>query len=208
MMNCRLTRGQAQCNRLAIAAAGLFCVCIGRKGPQACQQEEAASRGSPILGKVAPDFTLSDQHHNLVTLSQLAGQWVVLCFYAQDDTPGCTCQATEFTELLSLLRQMNACVYGISGQSVGSHEAFIYAYDLGLDLLSGTGHGVMEQHGAWGDARLGDKRNGRVIGTTMIIDSTGIIRYHWPKLVSAGHAQRVRYKLADRQAQVTFKAPS
>ena len=173
------------------------------QGPQACQQEEGASRGPPIVGKVGPDFTLPDQHHNLVTLSQLAGQWGVLCFYPQDDTPGCTCEATEFTELLSLFRQLNARVYGIIADSVETHEAFIRAYDLGLDLLSDTGHGVMEQYGAWGD-----KRNGRVIRATMIIDSTGIIRYHYPKVVPAGHAQRVRRKLADRQAQVTVKAPS
>jgi len=59
----------------------------------------------------------------------------------------------------------------------------------------------MRQYGAWVDASLGDKTYGRVIRSTMIIDPNGVIRYHWPEVVPDGHADRVRQKLAQLQAE-------
>ena len=182
----------------------LSCVLTGCPGPafkSEAKQEEAASERSQAVNSPAPDFTLSDQNGGPVTLSKLQGQWVVLYFYPQDDTPGCTCEATEFTSLLERFKNMNALVYGISGDSPSSHRAFIGAYKLGLNLLSDADHKVMRQYGAWVDASLGDKTYGRVIRTTMIIDPRGVIRYHWPEVVPNGHADRVRQKLAQLQAQ-------
>ncbi len=164
-------------------------------------QEEAASRHSQAIGKPAPDFTLPDQYDKPVTLSGLKGQWVVLYFYPQDDTPGCTCEATEFTAALVSFREMDAKIYGISGDPPGAHQQFIKAYKLGIDLLSDPDHKVMRQYGAWVDAALGEQTYGRVIRSTMIIDPNGVIRYHWPEVVPDGHADRVRQKLAKLQAE-------
>lgn len=163
--------------------------------------EEAASARSPIIGSPAPDFTLEDQNGNAVTLSGLRGQWLVLYFYPKDDTPGCTCEATEFTKLLGQLRQMKAKVYGISADSPRSHALFIGHYRLGLDLLSDPDHKVMTRYGAWVTASLGDKPYERVIRSTLIIDPEGTIRYHWPEVIPQGHAERVRQKLAQLQAR-------
>jgi peroxiredoxin Q/BCP len=164
-------------------------------------QEEAASAHSQIIGDRAPDFTLKDQDDKDVALTKLRGQWVVLYFYPQDDTPGCTCEATEFTSLLGSLRNMNAKVYGISADSSSSHRAFIQGYKLGLNLLSDPDHKVMTEYGAWVQASLGEKKYWRVIRTTMIIDPQGVIRYHWPEVIPKGHAERVRQRLAQLQAQ-------
>jgi peroxiredoxin Q/BCP len=137
----------------------------------------------------------------MVTLSGLRGQWVVLYFYPQDDTPGCTCEATEFTSLLAKFRQMNAQVYGISADSSASHKLFITYYNLGLNLLSDPDHAVMKRYGAWVEAALGDKAYERVIRSTLIIDPKGIVRYHWPEVIPQGHADRVRQRLEQLQAQ-------
>ena len=188
----------------AAATVWLSCVlagCQDKPWKSEAKQEEAASKHSQIIGSPAPDFTLPDQNDKPVTLSALKGQWVVLYFYPQDDTPGCTCEATEFTTALASFGQMNARVYGISGNSPASHRAFITAYKLKIDLLSdGPDHKVMREYGAWVDASLGEKTYGRVIRTTMIIDPNGVIRYHWPEVVPNGHAERVRQKLAQLQA--------
>lgn len=163
--------------------------------------EEAAASRSPIVNRPAPDFTLLNQDDKPVTLSQLRGKWIVLYFYPQDDTPGCACQATEFTQLLTQMHNMNAEVYGISTDSTESHRLFIKKYDLRLNLLSDPNHKVMEAYGAWVQTALGDRTYGRVIRSTMIIDPNGIVRQHWMEVIPEGHAERVREKLAQIQAQ-------
>ncbi len=163
--------------------------------------EEAASARSPIIGKKAPDFSLPDQNGEAVALSNLKGQWVVLYFYPKDDTPGCTCEATEFTKILADLHGMKAKVYGISDDSAAAHKVFIEKYRLGLSLLSDRDHKVMSNYGAWVTARLGDFEYQRVIRSTMIIGPQGYVRYHWPEVIPEGHAKRVSEKLADLQKQ-------
>jgi peroxiredoxin Q/BCP len=167
----------------------------------AANQENAASADSPIIHKKAPDFTLMDQNNQPVTLSQLAGKWVVLYFYPKSDTPGCTCEATDFSKLIKSLRNMNAEVYGISEDSVATHKVFIEKYNLGLNLLSDPNHEMMERYGAWVTARLGDETYGRMVRTTMIIDPEGIIRFHWPEVIPTGHAERVRDKVKQLHAE-------
>lgn len=157
--------------------------------------EEAAGGRSPVVGQAAPDFTLNDHNDAPVTLSKQQGRWVVVYFYPKDDTPGCTCQATEFTELLFRFHRMKAEVYGISPDSTESHRAFIKRHRLALPLLSDPDHKVMAQYGAWVQTSLGERRYGRVIRTTMLIDPKGVIRYHWPEVIPKGHAERVRQKL-------------
>lgn len=164
-------------------------------------QEEAASVRSPVTGLKAPDFALRDQNDKTVQLADLRGQWIVLYFYPQDDTPGCTCEATEFTKLLSELKGMKAKVYGVSADKPETHRIFIEKFKLSLELLSDPNHDMMRRYGAWVDAYLGDKKYERIIRTTMLIDPEGVIRYHWPEVIPRGHAGRVAEKLAMLQAK-------
>ena len=166
-------------------------------------QEQAASGRSQFAGKPAPGFTLPNQDDKLMSLSSLRGQWVVLYFYPRDDTPGCTCQATEFTTLLGEFRAMNAVVLGVSADRPWAHRAFIEHYKLGLTLLSDPDHVAMRQYGAWVDSYLGAEQHSRVVRTTLIIDPRGIIRYHWPEVIPRGQAERVKQTLDRLQAQST-----
>lgn len=163
--------------------------------------EEAAAGRSPFTGQMAPDFTLVNQSDQPVALSTQRGRWVVLYFYPKDDTPGCTCQATEFTSLLKNFRDMNAEILGVSEDTPASHRAFAAKYYLALTLLSDPDHRVMESYGAWVTSGTGANRYGRLIRTTFIIDPSGVIRYHWPEVIPEGHAERVRQKLAQLQGQ-------
>ncbi len=163
-------------------------------------QEEAASMRSPILGLSAPDFSLTNQDGKPVTLAALRGQWVVLYFYPKDDTPGCTCQATQFNRLQDALKGMNTKVIGVSADSPAIHRLFADKFKLHIDLLSDPDHAVMGLYGAWVDARLGEKKYGRAIRSTILIDPQGVIRYHWPEVIPGGHADRVAEKLAILQA--------
>jgi peroxiredoxin Q/BCP len=166
---------------------------------RAGEMEQAAADRSPFTSKPAPQFSLADQHGDPVTLGELRGRWVVLYFYPKDDTPGCACQATEFTQLLTEFDAAGARVLGVSMDSAESHRAFIAKYGLKLDLLSDPHHRVMEQYGAWTQTALADKTYGRTIRTTFLIDPSGVIRHHWPEVIPQGHADRVRQKLAELQ---------
>jgi len=195
---------------LAVATLGcLLAGCQPAAGPayqQSRVQEEAASRNSPVIGLKAPDFSLPDQNGKPVTLTSLRGQWVVLYFYPKDDTPGCTCEATEFTDLLGSLKGMNARVYGVSADTPETHRLFIEKFKLGIDLLSDPDKTMMRRYAAWVDYTFGDRKFERVIRSSMILDPEGVIRYDWPEVIPKGHAERVHEKLAMLQAKPAAQA--
>jgi len=170
-------------------------------GPfKSSDMEQAASRTSPVIGKQAPDFTLPDQNSKPVALTGLKGKWVVLYFYPKDDTPGCTCQATEFTSLLQQFTDMGAVVLGVSPDSPDSHGFFIDKYNLDLTLLSDPDRKVMQQYGAWISSTLGTEAYYRIIRCTYLIGPDGVIRHHWPEVIPRGHAERVRQELIKAKA--------
>ena len=75
-------------------------------------------------GTKAPDFSLSDQHGNTVTLADFAGKKIVLYFYPRDNTPGCSRQACAFAGAYEDFKTMNVAVIGVSKDSVASHVKF------------------------------------------------------------------------------------
>lgn len=149
------------------------------------------------IGQKAPSFTLPDQNGEKVRLTDLKGRFVVLYFYPKDDTPGCTKEACEFTERIDAFRGLEATVVGVSPDSPESHRKFIEKYDLDLMLLSDPEKSVMKKYGAFGEKKLYGKVTEGVIRSTVLIDPTGKIAWHWPNVKAAGHAQRVRDKLAE-----------
>jgi peroxiredoxin Q/BCP len=163
--------------------------------PSPRRVEDAAASQSQALGKTAPSFTLADKEDRPVSLTDYRGKWLVLYFYPKDDTPGCTCQATEFTDLLGRFHNLNAQVVGISPDSPGDHRFFAEKYDLKITLLSDVAQKVMRLYGAWVDTQVADQALGRVIRSTFAIDPNGRIAYHWPEVIPQGHADRVRERL-------------
>ena len=161
--------------------------------------EDAAAQLSPVVGKSAPDFTLPDQDRQPVTLSNLQGRWVVLYFYPKDDTPGCTLEAKNFTDLMPRFEQRQAIVLGISGDPPESHCDFMAKHAIAVRLLSDTDYQVMERYGAYVRSSLGQLRYGRTIRTTMIVDPRGMIAHYWPEVIAQGHADRVLKTLAELQ---------
>ena len=183
---------------LVVAATGLLLLGC-QSAPRPGTIERAAADRSTFVGQTAPDFSLLNQQRQTVTLRDLRGQWVVLYFYPEDDTPGCTCQATEFTALLQSFRNHNARVLGVSGDSPDDHARFAAKYSLRFDLLSDPARDTMTQYGAWTTVQQGNQTVSRVIRTTVIIDPAGRIAAHWPEVIPEGHAKRVRDRLTELQ---------
>ena len=149
------------------------------------------------VGKKSPAFALQDENGTKITLSSLAGQWVVLYFYPKDDTPGCTVEACEFTSGLPKFDKLDAAVFGCSRDTPESHRKFIAKYKLKIKLLSDPDHEVMEKYGAWGEKNNYGKKTMGVIRSTVIIDPAGKFAHHWATVKAAGHAEQVRAKLAE-----------
>ena len=195
----------ATCRRIAflVVVGGLLAGCDqggAPAGPTTHEMEEAAAQRSAFIGQLAPDFTLPDHADRPVNLRSQRPKWVVLYFYPKDDTPGCSCQATEFTQLLRDFRDTGAVVFGVSMDSPDSHRAFQEKYHLDLTLLSDPRHRVMQQYGAWVKTYLGNREYGHVLRSTFLIGPDGVIRHHWPEVIPTGHAGRVRDKLKKLQA--------
>jgi len=158
--------------------------------------EEAAAQRSAMRGQAAPDFTLVNHAEQQVSLKDYRGKWLVLYFYPRDDTPGCTCQATEFTRLLTRFHQLDAEVIGVSPDSPASHRHFRQKYGIRLPLLYDRDHQVARMYGAWGPiGRARDSNRGRIVRGTFLINPQGVIAYHWPEVIPQGHAARVQLKL-------------
>jgi peroxiredoxin Q/BCP len=154
--------------------------------------------GSTIkVGAIAPAFTLPDQDGKQVRLSDLTGKWVVPYFYPKDDTPGCTTEACEFTDGIKAFETLDAVVLGCSADTPESHRRFIAKHGLKVTLLSDVDRAVMKMYGAWGEKSMYGRTTMGVIRSTVIIDPQGKVAFHWPTVKAAGHAEKVREKLAE-----------
>ena len=125
-----------------------------------------------MIGTLAPDFELPDQHGNPVRLSQYLGsRYVVIYFYPKDDTSGCTIQACGFRDDFEKFQAAGAGVIGISDDSPESHLKFAAKYKLPFTLLSDKGGRVRKLYGV-------KKTLGVIPGrVTYVIDRDGIVRH-------------------------------
>ncbi len=151
------------------------------------------------IGDKSPDFTLLNQDDIEVNLASFAGKWIVLYFYPQDDTPGCTNEAIDFTAID--ITQQNAMIIGISPDDTESHRQFIKKYDLKVTLLSDIDKTVMKQYNAWGIKKNYGKEYEGVIRKTFLISPTGEIANIWSNV-----KVRVKNKNGEsKHADIVFK---
>ncbi|CAD5950716.1 Peroxiredoxin Q, chloroplastic [Planktothrix tepida] len=124
------------------------------------------------VGDMAPDFTLTSQTGESVSLKDFQGKKsVVLYFYPKDDTPGCTAEACGFRDSYQVFKDAGAEVIGISSDSTQSHQQFVKKYNLPFILLSDTGNKVRQLYGVPAALWI---LPGRV---TYIIDKDGVVRH-------------------------------
>ena len=98
----------------------------------------------------APDFSLPDQDGTQHQLQDFAGRWLVLYFYPEDETGGCTTEACNFRDGRDVLVEFNkAAVVGVSPDSVESHKKFAENHDLNFTLLSDPTHKTIEAYNSW-----------------------------------------------------------
>jgi peroxiredoxin Q/BCP len=136
-------------------------------------------------GEKAPAFTLTDAAGRKVSLRDFAGAHVILYFYPQDDTPGCTKEACGFRDAWDDLRELGAVVLGVSADDADSHERFAAKYRLPFTLLSDPDRTVMRAYGAYGEKTLYGRKVVGVIRSTAWIGPDGRVRRHWARVANA-----------------------
>ena len=140
---------------------------------------------SAIAGESQP-FTLSDYR----------GKTVVLYFYPKDNTPGCTNQAIDFREMHSQLVSANAVVFGISRDSLKSHDNFKAKLELPFELISDNEELLCAQFDVIKQKMMYGKQVRGIERSTFIIDGNGILQHEMRKIKVAGHVTEVLQRIS------------
>jgi peroxiredoxin Q/BCP len=143
----------------------------------------------------AKEFCLPNQDGVEICLRDLLGRWIVLYFYPKDNTPGCTTEAKEFSELIDEFEKLGAIVIGISPDSPKRHSNFIQKHNLKITLLSDENKEVLKAYGAWGKKKMYGKEYEGVIRSTFIISPDGEIVKEFKNVKAKGHAKKVLEEL-------------
>jgi peroxiredoxin Q/BCP len=144
----------------------------------------------------APQFSAKNQFNETVNLSDYLGKKnVVLYFYPKDDTPGCTIEANQFTQLAEEFAKADAVVIGVSKDTCASHTDFINKYGLKVDLLSDEDGKLCESYGVWQEREKNGVKSMAILRSTFIINKKGELVDVAYGVTPEGHAQEVLEKV-------------
>jgi len=152
-----------------------------------------AAADQPAVGAMAPEFTLTTNESNQVSLKDLRGKWVVLYFYPKDFTSGCTLEARNFQRDLAQYEKLGAVILGVSVDTAESHKEFCAKEGLNFKLLSDPDAKVSGDYGSTMDYN-GKKYSAR---NTFIIDPSGKIAKVFVGVKPTGHSEEVLAALGE-----------
>jgi len=142
------------------------------------------------IGKKAPSFSLVGTSGPWA-LKDALGSHVVLYFYPRDNTPGCTKEGESFTASYAQFKKAKTLIFGISPDSVDSHEKFRKKLGFPFDLLSDPDQTVCKLYDVIQEKSMYGKKYMGVERSTFLIDAKGVLREAWRKVKVDGHAEAV-----------------
>ena len=145
------------------------------------------------VGDIAPEFTTLDSNGTSISLSDIIskGSEVILYFYPKDNTPGCTTEGENFRDFYPQFKKLNTEIYGVSRESIKSHENFIDKYNFPFELISDPDESlcnlfdVIKEKSMYGKKYMGIERS------TFLIDEKGKLIKEWRKVKIPGHVEEV-----------------
>ena len=143
------------------------------------------------IGKKVPQFNLPATGNQTIKLSGLKGKNIVIYFYPKDSTPGCTLEGQDFRDNKRKFSARNTQVFGVSRDSLTSHEKFKEKQKFNFDLISDEDEklcnlfDVIKEKNMYGKKHMGIERS------TFLIDEKGILRNEWRKVKVKGHVEEV-----------------
>ena len=136
----------------------------------------------------APVFKLPSTNKKNYSLKDSIGKYVVIYFYPKDDTPGCTIETNDFNKLLSKFKKLECEVFGISKDSLKSHDKFRDKYNIKFNLLSDEKMDVLKKYKVWAKKKFMGREFMGIVRTTFLIDKKGKIIKIWENVKAKDHA--------------------
>jgi peroxiredoxin Q/BCP len=148
-------------------------------------------------GDPAPPFALSDQHGATVRLDDFRGRKLLVYFYPEADTPGCTTQSCDVRDHRQEFAELGLDVVGISPDQPAKQLAFDEKFSLGFPLLADTDHAVAEAWGTWGEKKLYGKTYIGITRSSFLIDEQGRVARAWYRVKADQTVPKAKEALAE-----------
>ena len=142
------------------------------------------------MNKVNP-ITCVATSNQKVEIPDNHGRNIVLYFYPKDDTPGCTIEGNDFSALIKSFANQNTVIYGVSRDSIASHEKFKQKFNYTIDLISDEDESLCNQFDVIKLKKLYGKEYLGIVRSTFVINPNGEILKQWDKVKVDGHAEEV-----------------
>ncbi|HEX7568993.1 MAG TPA: thioredoxin-dependent thiol peroxidase [Verrucomicrobiae bacterium] len=142
-------------------------------------------------GDIAPKFSVATSGGGKISLADYLGQNVILYFYPRDDTPGCTKEACAFRDEFAQFQKKGAVVFGVSPDSVKSHDKFVAKFKLPFTLLADEDRKIVNDYGVWGEKSFMGRKYPGVYRVTFLIGPDGRIKKIWPLVKPEEHVAEV-----------------
>ncbi|AEV27209.1 MULTISPECIES: peroxiredoxin [Azospira] len=140
-------------------------------------------------GQAAPEFALPDADMELVELAAYKGKrHIILFFYPRDDTPGCTLEATDFSDHEDEFERRDCTLLGISRDDCLRHAAFRDKHGISVRLLSDEEGQVCRRYGVWQAKEVDGVKKHGILRSTFVIDKQGLVRHAFYGVNAKGHA--------------------
>lgn len=153
------------------------------------------------IGHQVPDFVVPATNHKNVHLRALRGYRVLLYFYPKNHTPACTIENQDFGANYKRLNSQNILVFGVSRDTLDSHERFKREQSLPFELISDKNEALCQLFGVLRKKELFGKTIISVVRSTFLIDETGRLEQAWRDVDARTHVHKLLQELDDRRRQ-------
>jgi len=144
-----------------------------------------------MLGKPVTDFSLPATGGTTFRLSEHLGSTLVLYFYPKDNTPGCTTEGGDFRDRHKDFRRAGCEVFGVSRDSLASHQKFKDKMKFPFELLSDEDEAVCKQFGVMKMKNMYGRKVRGIERSTFVVDDKGVLVREWRGVRVPGHVQEV-----------------
>lgn len=144
-----------------------------------------------MLNKTVDNFTAAATSDTTVQLSDLAGQQIVLYFYPKDNTPSCTTESQDFRDLHEQFAAANTVIFGVSRDSMRTHENFKAKHEFPFELISDPEETLCKQFDVIKLKKLYGKEHLGIERSTFLIDKAGVLHNEWRKVKVKDHVAEV-----------------
>ena len=151
----------------------------------------------PKINNKAPVFKGECTGNKTISLSDLKGKNVVLYFYPKDSTPGCTTEGQDFRDLKAQFTKANTVIFGLSRESIKSHENFKKKEKFNFDLISDPDEKICNQYDVIKEKSMYGKKFMGIERSTFLINPNGEIIREWRKVKVPGHVEEVLSELKE-----------